>query len=132
MAEDQEPDTLKNDILFTNEHVGENGGGHGALVENMLKVRESAENKTGTTDPENAQKYELNSQQKKEVERSRQELIKTQETIQELSRAIVPLAKAADFAQEDSDQMAKEHGQWRTWQGFDIFFTAMILFAFYL
>ena len=121
MAEDQEPDTLQNDIVFTNENGGENGG-HGALVENMLKVRESAENKTGT-EPENAQKYELNSQQKKEVERSRQELIKTQETIQELSRAILPLAKAADFAQEDSDQMAKEHGQWRTWQGFNIFFT---------
>jgi len=89
-------------------------GEHGALVANMLKAREEGA-KRGAPQQEAASDapLKLNSQQMKEFERRRQDLLKTQETIQELSRAILPLAKAADYAQEDTDQMSKEHVQWR-------------------
>jgi len=107
MADDNETNKIGTENIMDNDDKQ-----HGALVENMLKVRESANN--NNNDSGIVENFELNSQQKKEVERRRQELIKTQETIQELSRAILPLAKAADYAQEDSDQMAKEHQQWRT------------------
>lgn len=48
----------------------------------------------------------------KEFERHREDLIKTQESIQLLSRAILPITKATDYAAEDSDNMARELSAW--------------------
>merc|ERR1712159_62897 len=49
----------------------------------------------------------------KEFERSRNDLKKTQDIIQELSKSILPLDIAASHAQEDTGIMSKEHVDWR-------------------
>lgn len=106
-----EPDSIR--IVDADNEAMVTEGEHGALVQQMLKVRDEAGAKRSGALVDDDQPLKLNSQQMKEFERRRQDLIKTQETIQELSRAILPLAKAADYAQEDTDQMSKEHVQWR-------------------
>lgn len=81
---------------------------HGALVENMLKIRDE-----DAVDVDQDAPVQLNAQQAKEFERKRQDLIKTQESIQQVTKAVVPLEQAAKYAQEDMQQMSTENLEWR-------------------
>ena len=106
------------DILNQNDQLMI-GGEHGHLVDNMLKVREQGSKQINNDDTDDhnanyeAKPIKFTSQQMKEFENKRNDLIETQKAIEKLSKSVIPLSKAADYAQEDADQMSKEHQSWR-------------------
>merc|ERR1712150_155551 len=88
--------------------------GHGRLVADMLKVRADGLADEERDDLDNNQEdYKFTPEELKVAEKKRQELVKIQDSISNLTTSIKALGKVVDYADEDAAQMNKENKNWR-------------------
>ena len=94
----------------------ETDGGHGVLVNNMLHARNMNESGIDDEDefnPDSNNNFKFTNQQMELLEKQRNEMITTKESVNKVLESIKILTKVTENSLEDNEQMNKEHQYWR-------------------